>query len=44
MVANKTKKNKGTKYAANSEFAEEILEKNVKHAAQQNPGEGAARK
>lgn len=43
-MANKMKKNKGNKYAADAEFAEEMLEKNVKHEAQQNPSEGAARK
>jgi len=43
-MANKFKNNKGNKFAHNTEFADEVLAKNVKHSAQQNPKEDPARK
>ncbi|UHA74391.1 hypothetical protein [Paenibacillus sp. 481] len=36
-MSDKFKKNKGNKYAHNNEFAQEVLMKNVKHAAQKSP-------
>lgn len=36
-MADKYKKNKGNKYANNSEFADEIVAQHVKQAAQNNP-------
>jgi hypothetical protein len=34
------KQNKGNKYNVNEEFAEEVVAKNAKQPAQNNPGEG----
>ncbi|MDT2193638.1 DUF4023 family protein [Paenibacillus larvae] len=39
QMAKKGKKNKGTKYVNQAEFAEEVLVKNDKHPAQNNPRE-----
>lgn len=39
-MAKKYKKNKGNQYAHNAEFAEEVLRKNPKQPAQNNPSEG----
>ncbi|GIP34317.1 hypothetical protein [Paenibacillus sp. J2TS4] len=36
----KGKKNKQNQELYNSEFAEEVVEKNAKHPAQNNPSEG----
>lgn len=36
-MASKYKRNKGNQYAHHTEFAEEVLAKNSKHAAQKNP-------
>ena len=36
-MSEKFKANKGNQYAHNEEFAEEVVKKNVKHAAQNNP-------
>ncbi|QHZ52969.1 hypothetical protein ERICV_03875 [Paenibacillus larvae subsp. larvae] len=38
-MAKKGKKNKGTKYVNQAEFAEEVLVTNDKHPAQNNPRE-----
>lgn len=38
-MTKKGKRNKGTKYASQAEFAEEVLAKNDKHPAQNNPRE-----
>ena len=43
-MPNKFKKNKSNKYAYDAEFADEVIAKNVKHSAQQNPKEDPARK
>jgi len=43
-MGEKFKQTKGNKYAHDAEFADEVLARNVKHEAQQNPKEGAARK
>jgi hypothetical protein len=40
IVANKYKKNKGNKYLHQDEFAEEVLAKNSKQPAQNNPAQG----
>lgn len=38
-MADKHKENKGNEYKFNEEFAEEVLEKNAKQPAQNNPSE-----
>lgn len=43
-MAKKFKNNKGNKFAHDTEFADEVLAKNVKHTASQDPRERAARK
>jgi hypothetical protein len=44
MVADKFKKNKGNQYAKHGEeFVEEVLRKNVRHPAQNNPRDEAER-
>lgn len=37
LVKRKFKQNKGNKYTHNSEFAEEVIAKNAKRPAQNNP-------